>query len=445
MSTEQTVITVTQLNRHIRSWLENEMGEVSVQGEVSNLSRPSSGHAYFTLKDTAAQVRCVYFKNRHVIIDHETLQTGQQVVARGTLSLYEARGDYQLIVQALTPVGQGDLHQQFEALKVKLAALGLFNAARKQALPEYPQCIGVITSPSGAALRDILATLARRFPLAKVLIYPSDVQGKRAPQQLCQALIRANSEKRCDVLILARGGGSLEDLWAFNDEALAGVIVASNIPVVTGIGHETDFTIADFVADLRAATPTAAAEAATPDAQELIYLFASIQQRLHAAAKRLIRHQRLLLDHAMRPIRAPGRLIMMHWQTLDDLTRRLHAAINHSLVKHQHSLHMLKLQLHTISPQHHIHSQNLHMQALKSRLLSAMRNIVVTLQHDFTAKTATLNAVSPLATLDRGYALITQNDRLITQVQQVTPGSKVQLRLVNGHLNCQVLERVLTP
>ncbi len=443
MSTEQTVLTVTQLNRHIRSWLENEMGAVSVQGELSNLSRPSSGHAYFTLKDTAAQVRCVYFKNRHVRADLQALHDGQLVVASGTLSLYEARGDYQLIVQSLVLAGAGDLHQQFAALKLKLAALGLFESARKQALPVYPQSIGVITSPSGAALRDILATLARRFPLATVIIYPSDVQGKRAPQQLCQALMRANTDKSCDVLILARGGGSLEDLWAFNDESLAYAIAASDLPVVTGIGHETDFTIADFVADLRAATPTAAATAVTPDAQELLYLFVSIQQRLQAAAQRLIRHQRLLLDHAMRAIRAPGRLIMMHWQTLDDLNRRLYAAVNNRALKYGHTLHLLNLQLHTKNPGHHIQEQMLHTQALQSRLLSAMRNIIVTYQHDFAATAATLNAVSPLATLERGYALITQNDHLITRVQQVSPGSQIDMRLVNGHLSCQVLEQFI--
>ena len=300
-----TILTVTQLNRHVRTYLEYEMGEVNVSGEISNLSKPVSGHVYFTLKDATAQVKCVYFRNRHNQASHG-MQNGQQVIARGKLSLYEARGDYQLIVEQLDEAGQGDLYRQFELLKVKLAALGLFDAVRKKPLPRIPDCIGVISSATGAALQDILTTLGRRFPLIPVIVYPSDVQGKQAAPQLVKALQRANHEKRCDVIILARGGGSIEDLWAFNDECLAHAIASSRIPIVSGVGHETDFTIADFVADLRAATPTAAAESVVPDRLDLMARLQTIQGALISAIARFIKHKQLLLAHEVQKIASPG-------------------------------------------------------------------------------------------------------------------------------------------
>ncbi|MDX2346376.1 MAG: exodeoxyribonuclease VII large subunit, partial [Legionella sp.] len=266
----QKTFTVATLNQHIRRWLEKDIGPIAVEGEVSNLSRPASGHAYFSLKDPSAQLRCVFFKGRHRKNTEAILQNGQALILRGTLSVYEARGDYQLIVESIEAAGAGNLFQQFEALKLKLKTLGLFDTSRKKTWPKYPNTIALITSPTGAAIRDMQSTLKKRFPLTEVKLYPTEVQGERAAPQLITAIKQANIDATADVILLARGGGSIEDLWAFNDEALAYAISDSNIPIISGVGHETDFTISDFVADLRAETPTAAAVAATPDQRQLL-------------------------------------------------------------------------------------------------------------------------------------------------------------------------------
>ena len=345
MTTATLILTVTQLNRQVRSWLEHEMGAVNVEGEMSNLSKPASGHLYFTLKDAGAQLRCVYFRNRHTGPDDTRLQNGQQVLIRGTLSLYEARGDYQLIVEDIKEAGQGDLHQQFELLKTKLSALGLFDPARKKTLPLFPYVIGVVTSSSGAALRDILSTIERRFPIAHVMVFACEVQGKQAAPQLIQAINRANHDKRCDVIILARGGGSIEDLWAFNDEQLAYTIANSHIPIVSGVGHETDFTIADFVADLRAETPTAAAVAVTPNLLDLLALLQAIESRLITAINRYLQHQQLLLRHDIQKITSPRQLIGTHWQSLDYLRSHLEHALQTLLAEKQHAINLASSRL----------------------------------------------------------------------------------------------------
>ncbi len=399
MTTQPQILTVTQLNRQVRSYLEYEVGEVCVAGEISNFSKPASGHFYFTLKDATAQVKCVYFRNRHTGVARG-LDNGQQVIARGKLSLYEARGDYQLIVEQLDEAGQGDLYRQFELLKVKLAALGLFDAARKKPLPRIPQCIGVITSATGAAMHDILTTLERRFPLVPVLVYASDVQGKQAAPQLIQALVRANHEKRCDVLILARGGGSIEDLWAFNDEQLAHAIFNSAIPVVSGVGHETDFTIADFVADLRAATPTAAAESVVPNKMDLI-------------------------------------------QTLDYLERHLHRAMGQLLAKQQHQLQMTVMRLQGNHPGRLVQQALMRVSTLEVSLHKLMEMKIALLRQHFMQQLATLHAVSPLATLDRGNAIATCRNTVLLESEQVRPGDVIDVRLARGSLACEV--RGITP
>jgi len=433
------VLSVTQLNRHIRQILEQDVGEIRVEGEISNLSKPASGHFYFTMKDATAQVRCVFFKNRHTPL-HTTFQNGLHVLARGKLSLYEARGDYQLIVEELTEAGQGDLHQLFEALKVKLAALGLFDVSRKKSLPRFPQCIGVITSASGAALRDILTTLGRRFPQALVVVYPSDVQGKLAAPQLTAAVQRANQEQRCDVLILARGGGSLEDLWAFNDELLAHAIAASQIPIVSGIGHETDFTIADFVADLRAATPTAAAEAVTPDQLELVAYFHAIAERLLLAMTRYIRHKSLLLQHEIQKMASPGRLIATHWQTVDYLDRHLQRSMRQSLTQKQHRLHLLTTRLSAQHPQLLLTQAKTRINHLENQLSQAMTYYINQQKQRFQSQLMTLHAVSPLATLDRGYAIVTHHQQLLFKNSDVKIGDVLDIRLAKGRLTCEVLD-----
>ncbi|WP_062728664.1 exodeoxyribonuclease VII large subunit, partial [Legionella pneumophila] len=327
MSSQLPILTVSQLNRQVKGFLENEIGLVHVEGEISNLSKPSSGHYYFTLKDSTAQIRCAFFKNRHSNSLLRNFNDGQQIVATGKLSLYEARGEYQLIVEEIVKAGMGILYQRFEELKIKLASEGLFNPERKKPLPRIPETIGIITSPTGAAIQDILSTLARRFPIARIIIYPSEVQGQTAPQQLVKALKLANAHKRCQVLILARGGGSIEDLWAFNDEYLARQIAISEIPVVSGIGHETDFTIADFVADYRAETPTAAATAVTPNCIELFNILDTAIYRLHDAIIRLVKGLQLKLNHLIDKIASPRQTISTYWQTLDYLERQLISAM----------------------------------------------------------------------------------------------------------------------
>ena len=433
------ILSVTQLNRQIRSWLEYEVGHLYVEGEVSTLSKPSSGHYYFTLKDATAQVRCVFFRNRHTNGTPASLQAGQQIVVFGQLSLYEARGDYQLIVEQVEAAGQGDLFRQFELLKTKLAALGLFEASRKKPLPRFPETIGIVTSSNAAALRDILATLERRYPIATVIIYPSDVQGAQAPQQLITALQRANQDNRCDVLILARGGGSIEDLWAFNNEQLAHAIANSAIPIVSGVGHETDFTIADFVADYRAATPTAAAEAVSPNQIELLANLDTLIARLHYAIKRLLQHQQLRLQHELQKLSSPGRLIRSHWQTLDYLQHQLFTTLHQQLSHKTHHCQRLTLQLNALNPLTFIRSKTQLVQHLEADLIQRIQQLYHQKKQRLNTLLATLHAVSPLATLDRGYAIATHNHHILLNSMQVRPGDVIDIKLSQGGLTCTVV------
>ena len=391
---ETTTYSVSELNKLAKICLETGLGLVSVQGEISNLTKPSSGHWYLTLKDQQAQIRCVFFRHKQ-FRHHLGLINGMQVVVQGCLSLYEARGDFQLLVETMQEAGLGDLHQQFEQLKQKLFAKGWFDNARKRSLPRFPKRIGVITSPTGAAIRDILTTLKRRYPLACVQIYPSDVQGKLAAPQLLAALERANQENTCDVLILARGGGSIEDLWAFNDEALAYSIVQSRIPIVTGIGHEIDVTIADLVADLRAATPTAAAEIVTPDLDDLLLSMVTMETRMLQAMRRLVQQQSLRYQYQQKRLSSPRHLIAKYWQTLDHREYQLRQLIGQK-----------------------IQTKGQILQNLSGRL----------------------QAVSPLATLARGYAVVTREQTLIRSAQQVSSGDNIQIRLAEGQIVCNVLE-----
>ncbi len=435
------VLTVTQLNRQVRSWLEHEMGVVSVEGEMSNLSKPASGHFYFTLKDSAAQIRCVYFRNRHESTDHDRLQNGQQIRIHGNLSLYEARGDYQLICEQILAAGEGDLYRQFELLKTKLSNLGLFNPDRKKMLPRFPNCIGVITSATGAALRDILSTLAYRFPIAPVVVYASEVQGKQAAKQLIDAINFANQNQRCDVLILARGGGSIEDLWAFNDEQLAYTIANSGIPIVSGVGHETDFTIADFVADLRAATPTAAAALVTPNLLDLLALFQNLENRILNSMNYFMQHQQLLLHHAMQKITSPRQLISNYWQTLDYLRNHLHHALQQFLSQKKQTLQGISGRLDSKNPVVLLQKTNRTLQTLESALQQHLSLKIQRLKQDFTNQLATLHAVSPLATLDRGYAIATHNNKVVADSQQLNLGDIVNIRLAKGSVSGQIISK----
>lgn len=432
-------ISVSQLNLQIKNLLEQDVGEVYVAGEISNLSKPASGHFYFTMKDSRAQIRCVFFKNRHVKLDF-ALTNGQQVSAYGRLSLYEARGDYQLIIEKITEDGLGDLHKLFELLKVKLRDLGWFDISRKKALPKFPNCIGVITSSSGAALKDILITLERRFPCARVIVYPSEVQGKGAAQQLITAILSANADMRAEVLILARGGGSFEDLWSFNDEKLANIIVSSKIPIVSGVGHEVDFTIADFVADLRAATPTAAAEAVTPNKSDLLVYLNIICNKLVNAINGELQKKVLLLAHKVEKLSVRGQIISTYWQKLDYLEIGLVATTSKILFLNQHKLEIVLASLLAQNPKLLLARVRTELTQLEDRLWQVIRDHIQDLNQKFKSLLVTLNAVSPLATLDRGYALVMHENKLVFSGADVAIGSEVEIRLANGRLVCEVLE-----
>lgn len=434
------ILTVSQLNRQVKNFLENEIGVIQVEGEISNLSKPTSGHFYFTLKDDAAQIRCVFFKNRQSLSLSAQLANGQHVVAIGRLSLYEARGDYQLIVEQLTEAGVGELYRQFEELKNKLASEGLFNSNRKKTLPPIPQTIGIITSTSGAAIQDILSTLARRFPVANILIYPSEVQGASAAQQLIKALDFANRQKQCDVLILARGGGSMEDLWAFNNEQLARGIASSLIPIVSGIGHETDFTIADFVADYRAETPTAAAAAVTPDRLELLNTVQSYHARLTQAMAQKIHTLSATMNHLIEKISSPTQTIFSHWQKIDYLERHLISCIGRLISVKKHELHALLTQLHIENPKVQIQQTQGILNQLKIQLLSQIKNKLNLSKNQLNANLFTLHAVSPLATLDRGYAIATKNKKILHDSHSLTIGDTIEVQLAKGQLHCEVLQ-----
>ena len=414
----QTILTVSQLNQRIRLWLEQDIGPITVKGEISSVTKPASGHYYFTLKDSGAQLSCVYFRNRWLANPNITPEHGQQVMAYGTLSLYEARGDYQLIINSLEEAGAGDLYYQFEQLKEKLSQEGLFAAQHKKPLPRIPHSIGVITSPTAAALRDILITLARRFPLAPVVIYPSDVQGKEAPRQLVNAIQRANTENRCNILLLARGGGSLEDLWAFNDEALARAIYNSKLPIVSGIGHETDFTIADFVADHRAATPTAAAEAISPDHVQL----QALCTQLNMTMQQIITRQ---LESSA--------------QTLDYLLQHLHKNIQHILVHKQQKIQLAQHSLECQHPNNRILMAKKSLNNLEEKLCYLIQTHQIKAQERLRTLCATLHAISPLATLDRGYAIAMYKSHVLTNSKSVNIGDTLVLKLAKGQLSCSVL------
>src|SRR4051812_31657837 len=320
------VVSVSELNRRVRALLENQFETLWVSGEMSNVKLAGSGHWYFCLKDAGAAVDCAMFARRAQFLDFRP-ENGLQVEVRARVTLYEPRGSYQLVVEEVRKAGLGALFEAFERLKAKLQAEGLFEEARKRPLPAFPRAIGLVTSPQAAALRDMLTTLARRAPMTPVILYPAQVQGEGAAGQIARAIRAAGERAECDVLIVARGGGSLEDLWAFNEEIVARAIAACPLPVVSGVGHETDFSIADFVADLRAPTPTAAAVAASPDREALLEGVAALRRRLARDWRRIIESHGQRLDHLARRLLTPAERIMRDAARVSDLDRRLRSTL----------------------------------------------------------------------------------------------------------------------
>jgi exodeoxyribonuclease VII large subunit len=390
------ILTVSALNREVRQLIEQSLGLVWVEGEISNLARPSSGHLYFSLKDEKAQVRCAMFRQQNRKIGFEPAN-GLQVLVRGRVSLYEPRGDYQLIAEHMEQAGEGALRRRFEALKAKLEQEGLFDPERKRDLPAIPQRIGIVTSPTGAALRDVLISLKRRFPATDVLIYPTSVQGDKAAGEIVAALERASGRAECDLLILTRGGGSLEDLWPFNEEIVARAVAAVSIPIIVGVGHETDFTIAEFAADLRAPTPSQAAELAVPEQRDYLDRLLGIAEGLERYLRRAVRDEQRKLDTLEHRLNRahPGVTLRAKQQRVDDLEARIRRALRQAMTE------------------------------IATRVKLVERGLI---------------SLSPLATLDRGYAIVTRqtDGDLVTSSRAVSEGSQIDIRLAAGELAATV-------
>ena len=430
----QTPLSVSELNRQVRHLLEVSFMTVWVQGEISNFSRPSSGHWYFTLKDDKAQVRCAMFRNRNLFVKVQP-QEGSQVTIRAKVSLYEGRGDYQLIAEEMETAGEGALRRAFEALKLKLAAEGLFDEAHKQPIPTLPRHIGVVTSPTGAAIHDILTVLKRRFPAIPVTLFPVAVQGAEAAGEICRAIDTANRLSDCDVLIVGRGGGSLEDLWPFNEESVARAIFASRIPIISAVGHEVDVTIADFVADLRAPTPSAAAEKVSPDREELLRRLSQYELRLFSQIRNRLRQQQQTLENLAKRLKHPGHRLQEQAQRLDELELRLRQAQKRLLEQRRQRVEGLRLRLLSRSPQSLIRLARQQSQNLRERLERAALQGLQQRRQRIEQAAHSLHAISPLATLGRGYSiLLTEQQRAVRQYDEVQPGERLEARLQSGRL-----------
>lgn len=434
------IFTVSRLNQTVRLLLEQEMGQVWISGEISNFTQPSSGHWYFTLKDDTAQVRCAMFRNSNRRVTFRP-QHGQQVLVRANITLYEPRGDYQIIVESMQPAGEGLLQQKYEQLKTKLQAEGLFDQQYKQPLPSPAHCVGVITSKTGAALHDILNVLKRRDPSLPVIIYPTAVQGDDAPGQIVRAIELANARGECDVLIVGRGGGSLEDLWSFNDERVARAIFASRIPVVSAVGHETDVTIADFIADLRAPTPSAAAEIVSRNQLELLRQIQHGQQRLEMAMDYYIanRTRRFTQLHHRLQQQHPQLRLARQQTVLERLRQRMNFALENKIKQANQRQQRVSQRLSQQNPQPRIYRAQTRIQQLEYRLAENIRARLGAQRERFGNVVTHLEAVSPLSTLARGYSVTTATDgKVLKQTKQVKTGDVLTTRLSDGWVESEV-------
>lgn len=438
--TQSHAISVSELNRQARTLLERSFLTIQVEGEISNFVRPSSGHWYFTLKDDKAQVRCAMFKNRNQVLSKQPKQ-GDKVIVRAKVSLYEGRGDYQLICDFLEPAGSGQLQVAFEELKNKLLKEGLFDSKQKQALPEHPKHIGIVTSPTGAAVHDILTVLKRRFPGLPVTIYPTAVQGEDAPQQICKAIILAEAHQICDVLVVGRGGGSLEDLQAFNNEQVARTLFDCEIPTISAVGHEVDVVITDFIADIRAATPSAAAELVSPDEQELQLRLNQLSLRLKRQQKQQLLTAKQQLANLQSRLRHPGQTLKEQAQRLDHVELKLNNQIRRILAQKQIKFQQLEGRLKAQSPEQLLLRREEQLQALYQRLKQACQSSLKSQQLQLSSLASQLQTVSPLATLERGYSITKDSDKKVIQsASDVVSGQKIEIQLHKGQLHCSVDE-----
>ena len=432
------VYTVSRLNHEARGLLEASFPLLWVEGELSNVSRPASGHLYFSLKDDQAQVRCAMFRGRNRLLKFQP-EAGMHVLLRAQVSLYAPRGDFQLIVEHMEEAGEGALQRAFEALKRQLADEGLFADAVKRPIPALPRRIGVITSPTGAAIRDVLTTLRRRFPGLPVVVYPVPVQGTEAAPAIAQALGTANRRGECDVLVLTRGGGSLEDLWSFNEPEVARAIRASALPVVVGVGHEVDITIADLAADLRAATPTGAAERVAPDRAVLARQLATARQRLGRAGERRLQERAQRLDQIRRRLVHPGRRLRQLRERSTEDRARLRRALSRTLAARGERLAGLSSRLHRAGPGMRLPQERRRLETLESRLIRALQREGLGRRHQrLQALARQLEAVSPLGTLARGYAIARREGEILRRSDQAEVGDAVNVQLGEGSLECRV-------
>lgn len=434
------VLSVSQFNRRVQGLIEGSIPLSWIEGEISNLVAAASGHLYFTLKDDESQVRAAMFRGRSRFLGTKP-RNGMLVRVRARPSLYLARGEYQLIVEHLEDAGQGSLQRAYEALKARLAAEGLFDAGRKRPVPRFPRAIGIVTSPTGAAIHDILTVLRRRAPWIPLVLYPTLVQGREAAAAIAGAIAAANRRAEVDVLIVGRGGGSLEDLWPFNEESVARAIIASDIPVISAVGHETDVTISDFVADLRAPTPSAAAERVAPPRDELLARIDTSLRTLDRHLRGVLQEQAARLALARKGLVRPDRRLREYGQAFDELDLRGRRAMRARLTEESTRLNELSRRLQQASPERALPSRAEQAEALRARLARALSARVARQRLALEAASARLHTVSPLATLSRGYAIVSDaNGNVLRNAGTASIGQRISARLGDGTLGCRVEE-----
>jgi exodeoxyribonuclease VII large subunit len=433
------IYTISRLNREVRNVLEEVFPTVWVQGEISNLAKPASGHLYFSLKDNAAQVRCAMFKNRQSGLRFEP-ENGMQIVARANVGLYEGRGEYQLIIQSLEPAGAGALQLAFEALKQKLSAEGLFDEEHKKLLPLFPKNIGVITSATGAAVRDILSILKRRYSSANVIIYPTLVQGEGAAVEIANTIKLAEQRKECDVFILARGGGSIEDLWAFNEEIVARTIFDITTPLVSGVGHEIDFTIADFVADQRAATPSAAAELISPDSIEVITKLKHREEQLIRSQKQFLLNFQSRVELLSKRIPHPKQRLIELIQRTDEYSMRLKHQLEKHISNKKMTLTEISAKVNELNPAHRIARQTEKINVLQIQFKKSINHTLEKAHGEISKLSQLLNTISPISTLERGYAIVTEQktNEIVTNTKYLQSGDQLRIRLSTSEIDSTI-------
>ena len=441
---EQSVISVSELNKKAKSLLDKGIPKLWIEGEISNLAKPASGHMYFSLKDEMSQIRCAWFRQRQL---QNTLNivNGSKMLALGKIGLYEPRGEYQFIVEKMEIAGEGDLKRKYEDLKRKLSAEGIFSEENKSELPNLPKRIGVITSPSGAAVQDILTVLNRRFPIIPIIIFPVAVQGEQAAPQIQNALEKANFRADCDLLILARGGGSLEDLWAFNEEIVARAIFDSEIPIISAIGHETDVTISDFTADLRAPTPSGAAELAVPDQHDWIKSIDNISEKINTIITQQINSKSQLSDWINKRLSqsSPMMTVKRQIEKSNNLQKMLSSSILQNLSRQEKNIHQLKSNLNGVSPRLKIHTQLSRIKELNQKITSCSDHLLEGLNNRIKLASKTLNSVSPLRTLDRGYAIArdAKTKNVIMSADTIEIENDIEVKLAKGEIKVTVIEK----